>query len=746
MKKINQACRITSFSGLLLLVSQIGMAELLPEELATGDTEAQVSSRTLVEADTVSTKDEPNNLTIVITPKWWPMDSNELPMTIHTLSDRKLDASGVNDTIDLQYQIPGFVFKTNTVLGQPYLRGVGSDIISAGSEASVSLFVDGVYQPRASVAIQDYFDIERVEVLKGPQGVHLGRNVVGGAISTITKDPDPFFDANVDVLYGSYDRRQFRGMVNMPIGDTDWAVRLAGSIIKRDGFAENIVLNKKTDDKDSQAWRGKIRYAPSKDFNLLFSTEHSRTDDTRTLGQQPDPGVGVNGGLLLGGTVPGNPRKVSHNVDQSSRVETDRYSMKLFMALNNVDFISTTAYQESFGELALEMDNTEVDFSSNFPWESSEAFSQEFRLASTKNGAFGWTAGAFLLHEDATLFLDVRLPLASVRNRVSGSVDTKAFGLFGEVSYDISPGWEGTAGIRYSYDHRKLKLWQIIEDPFAVTGPPGTTQVNQNDSDSWDAMTPEMMISYNFNDDTRIYAKASRGFKSGGFNTSTVQPSFDPEFLWSYELGFKSFLPGMRINGALFYYDYKDIQLIALDPTAPVGTFPSVINAAKATVKGADLEIWTQPIPQLDLSLGMTLLDAEFDEFISVDPNNPATNPDRSGGTLPQAPDISLNLNASYTWPVKNYGELKLSGEYRYQSSIYFNPFNDFAVKQDGYGLLSSQLTFESRKDHWYVELFGNNLTDELYAETILRQDPLIGTLRFWGAPRTFGLRVGYRL
>ena len=687
-------------------------------------------------------------VTIVITPQWRPLNSQKLPATVNILSEQELDSAGIGSTIDLQYHVPGLVLKTNTVLGQPYLRGIGSDIISVGAEASVATYVDGVYQPRAVGSIQDFYDVERVEVLKGPQGVHLGRNVVGGAVSIISHDPAPYYDAYADVLYGSYDKYQFRGAVNVPIEGTSLAFRLAGSVIKRDGYTDNIFLDEDLDDEDFYAWRGKLRYAPSVDFDVLFSTEHAKEDSTRALGFQTHPTKAVNGGVLLGGTVPNDPRDVFQNIDQFVRVETNRHSLKLSWVLDGVDFMSTTAYQESDIDLALDLDATEIDFSSNFPSETSKSFSQEIRLSSNRGTALSWVAGAFFLHEDATQILDVRLPLAGVRNFPKGSVDTDAYALFGELGYKFSDAWQGTAGMRYSYDRRKHDFSQIIEDPMGTLGPPGTTTLIQNETESWDALTPELTVSYSPKRNAMFYAKASRGFKAGGFNTTGFQPSFGPEFLWAYEIGLKVNFPyqGIRFNGALFYYDYKDMQLATLAPSAPIGTFPSIVNAAKATINGLDLKMHMQATNNTDLSLGLTLLDAEIDEFISVDPNNPAADPDRSGNPLPQAPDISFNLVANHNWALENHGYLALRGEYRYQSAIYFNPFKDSVVKQGGYGIVNASLSFESRKGHWYAELFGNNLTDKEYAQTLFRQDPMMGLLQCWGAPRTVGLRVGYRM
>lgn len=226
-----------------------------------------------------------------------------------------------------------------------------------------------------------------------------------------------------------------------------------------------------------------------------------------------------------------------------------------------------------------------------------------------------------------------------------------------------------------------------------------------------------------------------------------MQAVFDPEDLRAFETGFKTTnrKRGITFNATAFFYDYRDIQLLSSPAGAPAGTLPVIINAAEAIVKGIDVSTRVQSTDALELSLGATFLDAAFDDFVSSDPNNPATDPDRSGGPLPQAPDVSINLGSKYHWRTET-GKFTARLGYHYQSAVYFNGFKNRAVREGSYGLLDASLAFETRKGRWYAELFGKNLTDELYARSKVRDDPLVGVMRFWGEPRTIGLRVGFRL
>lgn len=680
---------------------------------------------------------------ILISPEWQAVDPQRVPKMVNYYSGEELDSSGILNTIDLQYKAPGFVFKTNAVLGQPYLRGVGSDIISAGAESSVATFVDGVYLPRAFDTIVDFYDVERVEVIKGPQGVHLGRNVVGGAVSIHTKDPEPYRTGYADVLLGNYDQRQLRGAVNVPINGPELVFRLAGTMAKRDGYTENIFLRQDADDEDYYALRAKLLYTPRENLSLLFSAERHDEDSSRAIGPHVDPDNGVNGGITFGGIVPGDPREITSNVAPKVDVRSSRYSARLTWDNDVFELLSTTAYLKTEGALALDLDGTNVDYSANFPSADSETVSQEFRLSSPVEQPFSWIGGLYFLLENTDQVLDVRLPLAGIRNAPDGQVDTRSYAAFGQLAWRFQPDWRAKAGLRYSRDTRKLDLIKT------VSSPAGTAVSTQFEHENWHAFTPEIGLEYSPDRNRLYYATIARGYKPGGFNTSTIQPAFDSEFLWAYEAGIKRTFPQRRLrtNAALFYYDYEDMQLNTPPSGAPVGTFPIVINAAKASVRGAEIDVLFQPRWNLDLSLAVTLLDAQFEDFDSVDPNNPTDDPDRTGNALPQAPEVSLSLGAAHRWPIEG-GTLRLSGEYRYQSEVYFSIYEDPVVRQGGYGLVNAGLVYENHKGDWYAELYGRNLTDQLYTQTVNRNDTsggLTGVKRFWGAPRTLGLRIGYR-
>lgn len=691
-------------------------------------------------AEPARTAEAPGELpVIVVTPEWRPVDAQRVPKTINQYSAATLSAAGIHDTIDLQNAAPGFVFKTNAVLGQPYLRGVGSDFVSAGAESSVATFVDGVYLPRAYDSIVDFFDLERVEVLKGPQAVHLGRNVVGGAVSVITADPAYEIGGYLDLELGNYDRRRLRGAADLPLTDT-LALRFAGSAAKRDGYMQNALTDRDSNDEDFYAWRVKLAYRPSEALSLLIASERQEEDSSRATSTKPMPALGVNGGIEMGGTVPAEPRGTTENVPPGISVSSTRHSARLSVQRDALELLATTAYVASDVALSLDLDGTDASFASNHPSGTSRSFAQELRLTSTA-GAWSWTAGTFLLHERANQALDVRLPQAGTRNRPDADVDTRSYAVFAEGAYRFDERWRARLGLRYTHDSRRIDLTRTLDDAN------GTTLLTQNESRRWSAATPEVGIELTPRDGRLYYASLARGYKAGGFNTSTIQPAFDPETLTAYELGMKATTQNRRVraNVSLFHYDYENLQLNTPPTDAPAGTFPRVINAARSTINGVDAELARRSSSgAFGVSFATTLLDARFERFRSLDPNNPNVDPDRSGNRMPQAPEVSFSVGADYRWLVPR-GTLSVSGEYRRQSAVYFNIYEDDALRASGYGLLNASLAYEPSASGWRMELYVRNATDELFAQTIVRNDPLGGTKYLWGAPRAFGVRFGHR-
>lgn len=673
-------------------------------------------------------------------------DLQDQNSTINFLTAEELDAFGVDSTDELQYKVPGLVLKSSGGVGSVYLRGVGGTV-SNSSDSGVATFIDDVYLTSGVQSLQDLYDLDRVEVIKGPHATKFGRNLIGGAVSLITRDPQFYNETYVDMLYGDYNQSQLRAAFNRPINN-NLSFRLAGTIKKRDGYSKNIFFNKDLDDEDYYSFRGKLRYLASNELDVIISAEQNKRNDTKGLVYQPAPDLGINAAILLGGVVPDDPRKVMHNIDQYQDTKSDLYSVKVTSEAGTLKVRFITAYQGMSLDVMEDLDATDIDFASLNRTINTQAVSQEVRVETMHDQPISWVAGIFLLQEDINNKSKVLLPLMSVENIPDSKNKKLSYSAFAETSYLFATGWRASAGLRYSYEESKLDLEQTIIDPLGVLGAAGTSINNYIYSKNWDAFTPELGVTYSKNKNVVYYMNAARGFKPGGFNAYTSQPSYEEEYLWAYEAGIKATFPEQKIsiNAALFNYKYTDIQLLTFVPDAPPGTLPVITNAAKATIRGLDFQFSYQPLPRLKLNLAATLMDARYDEYSSIDPNNLTDDPDRSGDQLPHAPDLSFSLSGEYRWKLFDEAELRFSLGYRYQSEVYFNPYNDPAVRQEAFSLLNSSLRYENSKNYWYAEFYINNVTNELYAQNIIRLDPVVGTKRIWGEPRNFGLRIGYRL
>ncbi len=682
---------------------------------------------------------ERDRLTIEITPLQTRSSSTQDVATTSSLSEQQLDSAAVAGTSDLPQQIPGFVFPTSSGSAEPYLRGIGGTVSAVG-DSSVSTFVDGVFLTRSVQALRDFYDTQQVNVRFGPSATAFGHNVEGGAISIVTRDPGPELGASADVLFGNYAQREMRATINAPIGDSGFSARLAGAVIRRDGFSENIYLDKEIDDRDYYSWRFKIGYRRDSNLKIVVSTEQSVQDDTRGMGGQPDPDIGVNGGLLLGGTVPADNRDVMRNVEDRQDNERNLTNVRLNWNAGIFELISTTAMQETNVSTVTDLDGTEINYSSRYVLIDANAISQELRVRSVGGRALAWESGLFYQREEIDNTLDVRLPLLGFKSvSQSDAVDTTS-ALFAALSCELSTQWRVRSGLRYSHDALELDLTQ------QVTSPLGNRTIPYQAKNDWDTVTPEVAIVFSPAMYRFFYLNVARGFKSGGYNAYAAEASYSPETLTAYETGTRLEFPSvaMRLNAALFYYDYRDIQIVTLPPGSPSGTLPIVDNAARASVRGLEFKATYQP-GDFSLNAGATFLDANFDKFDSVDPNNPTNDSDRSGDPLPNAPDLSAVLGLDYLWRVHAAGGVRMGLDYRYQSKVYFNPYADPAVSQGAYSLINGTVRYIPTSGFWYAELWGRNLTDKEYAQNVIRIDPSVGTRRVWGEPRTYGIRVGFK-
>lgn len=674
---------------------------------------------------------------ITVTAERRPRSLDETPVSVVVLDASELIGAGVDGSFELTGRVPGFWLSTNSVLGEPYLRGVGSEILSAGGDASVATFVDGVYRPRAVGALQEFFDTEAVEVSKGPQGVLFGRNATGGAIRIETRDPEPHLSAGARLLGGNYRAFRGEGFVNVPLVEGA-ALRIAGVASQRDGFTRNRQNDQSLENRDLEAVRAKLALAPSDPLRLLLAVDYTHDSSLRGATLKLEPPLETAPGFVLGGTVPRDPRRVRFDLRQEQDVEQWGASLEAGWSTASFGLTSISAYRDSRFRVALDLDGTESPFSTNRSHEVSRAFSQEFQLSSVGSSSIEWLLGAYYLHEDAKQSLDVAFGGGTPQmlfDQPSADVETDAVGVFAEVGLRPFETLRMAAGLRYSYEDRALvfdeRLDGVLVQAFRL-------------SRSWDGLMPRVVVEWTPREALLAYATVSRGFKSGGFNTTVAQTfPFRPESLWSYEAGLRwvGKPSGLRLRLGGFYYDYRDMQLQVITPGSAL-PLPLVRNAGHAELYGVELEFAWQVLPALSLEFGGAWLEAEFEDLVAVNPNALTDDPDLAGNRLPRAPRLSLFGALEYTIPVGSFGIVAARVDGRAQSQIFFDEFESDTNNQESFGTVNARLSWALPDESARLSVFGRNLTDTLYAQSGLRIDNQLGQAFFWGAPLTVGAEL----
>jgi iron complex outermembrane recepter protein len=691
--------------------------------------------------------DDANRLEqVIVSAERQPADAQQLPMAITALSGVQIDAASVQSTADLQDRVPDFLFKTNSAFGQPYIRGVGSDVISSGGDSSVAVFVDDVYQARALASYQDFFDVDRVEIVKGPESTLYGRNATGGALRIYTNRPATGFSVSGDALYGNFNDLRLRGAMNLPVRDDTLTLRIAGLRTTRDGYIQNIVNGSRLDGEDLWSARAELLWRPNDTMQLLLINGYAREDSTRNVGPHPNATCCTSLGLLLGGIDPPDPREVTNDTTSYIHSTQRTTSARLDWDVGGARFTSISARNQSSLQELLDADSTNIAAVTDQPSENSDMYSEDLQLSSRDTERFHWVTGLYYLHERAFERAALSLPVFGASSVPQGTVLTDAYSAFGEVRTDLTRRWRLSAGLRYSRERRTEDFVQQMIDPTgALGGPPGTLEFAAKDSHAWSSWTPRLTLEHFCCSGLSLYGTVAEGFKAGGYNLTAQQAAFAPETLWAYELGLK--MTGadqrLRMNAAAFWYDYRNIQVLSLPPGSVADAVPTVFNAAAATIAGLEMDLAVQ-LNGLRVDVAPVYLDARFTRFESVDPNNPQSNPDRSGQRMPEAPKYSVATDVQYGIGLARLGTLTLRSDWHYRSLTYFNSFADRHASQSGYGIADARATLDLAA-HWFVALYGKNLANKLYAQAVIRQDPLLGELLFWGPPRTYGIEVGLR-
>jgi iron complex outermembrane recepter protein len=653
---------------------------------------------------------------VKITPQKRQQHWYEVPSSVEVYDGRVLREYNIHQLTDVAQLTPGLVYSHIGSTSYTYIRGIGSDLISIAADSSTAVYNDDVYLARPQMATAQFWDIDRIEILKGPQGALYGRNATGGAINIIHTKPT-FDNTNAYAHFnaGEFSTRQLEAAVNTPVSD-NFALRSSVFAVKNNGFTQDLDNRNGNiiDDTNTAAARMELRWQLNSQLENSLTAEHYQ-NNTHGFTLKPADHKGL---AEAQGAIPvNNFHATRDDLRGALHYQAQELAWRWTWVTPTFELQSISAYRNLNTDYSNNTDGTEIAVTrSKFMWESKQ-HTHEIKLSSRNNEHWHWLAGASWLHETPINNVAlIRTPINSSIN-IYAYANTTAWAVYGEVEWDFLPQWNAKIGLRESNETRKdgnqlfsthdlFGLDSNLQNATAI----GTSQHNE----SFKKLSPQYTLSYTPETNTGHslwYLSATEGFKSGGANSFTTRAGFKPEEVESQELGYKFSEKNKSWQLAAFHYDYTDLQVLTYEN----GT-TTITNAADASINGVDANAAIELNTAWSLSAGVTLLNAHYDKFIS---SLAGAAVDASGNPMPYAPhwDFNQTLNYQHTLPL---GNLHLSLQHHYQARTYFNSFADDVIAAPAHNIFNAQALWKINK-HWDAGISVKNLTNVDYYETLVR-------------------------
>lgn len=702
----------------------------------------------------------------------------DVPISVTNVGQEELKQRGIKKLQDISDVVPNLTMSQGKDFNAKItIRGVGANSRNIGFDSRVGVYIDGVYLGQSPAVNQGLVDLERVEVLRGPQGTLFGKNTIAGAINLISQEPIDEFEGSVNINAGSNNLREYNLKLNVPLSDST-AAKVFLNKSEEDGFMKNTYLNTKPGGKDNLAGRVNLVSELSDNLQLSFSGDYS-TQDILAFSDKGLTGVfGTSGahpldalfaslyGDVLGGTA---DKKYEYYQDRDVFEDITIWGSSLTLDYsmdNNFSFKSITAYRDTKIDTLIDSDHTVVDFLHTPYTDAYQQTSQEFQLISPDGEAFKYILGAYLFSLDSTtdraaiggpliaaLGIDPTSPVVAI----DGKVDTRSYALFGNGSYDLNEDIVFGFGVRYSSETKEVD-WSIDGSNSSVFNMATATVIDERTDTN---VSPSLNINYSLTENSQAYARVSTGFKSGGYNLDFVTEDvleagieFDKETVTSYELGYKAELMDyrLRLNASVFYAAYEDYQVNQYVDLGGGRTALSITNAAEVVTQGLEVELDYQMTDNFKFSSSLGLLDATFDSFLGGGTGGT----DASGNYLPNAPKVSASLGLQYYQEVEAISSsIMYRIDYSYTGEQYFLVNNDenYAIpgtsetvdfdKAESFSMVNARISLITDSGDWEVSLWGRNLTDSDHLTNSAREF-FGGILAAYAKPRTYGIETKF--
>ena len=747
---------------------------------------AQTAAQTTAEANKQPASDQPTTAAnnqgqdtatgeIVVTARRTEERLQRVPASISAFNARALDRLQATDTTGLQGAVPNL----NIVQGRGssnatniYIRGIGQPDALQTFDPAVGVYIDDVYLSRIRGNQLDLLDVDRIEVLRGPQGTLYGKNTIGGAIKYVTRKPGNDLRIDTTFAIGTHGQLETRAAASGPVAN---GVSVGVAVIHAEhaGYVEDRVLNQSYNDKNSTGARAALAITPASNVRIDLTADYSRDDNALNVGRPVN-----NLNSLLGVPLPVEDPVGSGKYDWTGRVtpglpnstKTKHYGFAGTAAVDvssAVTLKSITAYRNLKTADYIDIDATQYQLGDVFVGVHQKQFSQEFQATYTSDRLSG-VAGLYYLHEDVPSHQEaygndaLRSPLfpgATFLRTVDDSLVTKSYAAYANGSYTIVPTVRLSAGIRWTHETKDYERttstfsnFALFRGTFPFAPPRG----------KWSDVSPMASVDWQVTPATMVYARVAKGFKSGGFNGRANDPTsatkYDPETVWSYEAGFKATIANqLRLNGAIFDNEYKDFQarVSGLD-TDPITGLPaaklSVLNAGKLRIRGAELEGYWSPTRELLIDSQVGYLDAEYKQFDDV--RFTSFGGSRAFQTPAFSPKWTFRVGAQYSFDIGDSGAITIGGQTRYRSRQALAVDNTLVnsnvpiegLFQNGYWVEDARIVWENASKKLAVGVYGNNITKKAY-KTDAQEFSSVGNIRtvYYGAPRTVTLRLTAR-